>query len=114
MPGPGGEDMKDLMTAKIEKIARDVCIDEMARCPSGVGNEGKLTEHERRITDMESDLKDVPSRINNSATMIFDKLDDFRKQVVGYWIGTLGAIILQLVVIIVAILFAVTKLKAGG
>lgn len=104
------EDIRNLMSAKIEKIAREVVKDEMKNCPQGIEHEGKINEHERRLTDVETDLKDVPEKINAGVGSVFNVINDFKKQVVGYWIGILGAIIAELVVVLVAIGFAIMKI----
>lgn len=105
-----GEDIRNLMSAKIEKIAREVVKDEMKNCPQGIEHDGKINEHERRLADMETDLKNVPEKINDGIKSVFDGLNDFKKTVVGYWVGILGAIIAELVVVLVAIGFAFMKL----
>lgn len=110
--GGDGEDIRNLMTAKIKDISREVVREEMKNCSVGVEHDTKIDEHERRLTNVEKDVKDVPEKITNAVGGVFTKLDDFKKEVVGYWIGILGAIIAELVVVLVAIGFAITKMKA--
>jgi len=51
------EDYSGLITARIEKIAREIIREEIPNCRQGIENKSKLIEHERRFDDMNETIK---------------------------------------------------------
>ena len=90
------------MTEKFEirEIAREVLQEEREHCPIGITNKSQLKEHERRLGDMERNVKDATDKVSKEVGRI-----------TWYIIAVLGAIVAHGVTLAFVVL---PKLMSGG
>ena len=62
------EDYSGLITARVEKIAREVVKEEIPNCRAGIEHETKIKDIERRITDMDCNFLEGLKELKNTIT----------------------------------------------